>query len=70
MDIFNRLQNADIFGTFENIGLAIADEKQISFYYYNCGTDCKLHPRLNTYGTRKNILPIPISLFQRTGIRI
>jgi hypothetical protein len=33
MDIFNRLQNADIFITFENIGLAIADEKQISFHY-------------------------------------
>ena len=67
MDIFNRLENADIFGTFENIGLAIADEKQISFYYYDCGTDCKLYPRLNADGTRKKYIVNPYQLVSANG---
>ena len=67
MDIFNRLQNADIFETFENIGLAIADEKQISFYYYDCGTDYKLHPRLNADGTQKEYIVNPYQLVSANG---
>ena len=67
MDIFNRLQNADIFETFENIGLAIADEKQISFHYCECGTDCKLYPRLNADGTQKEYIVNPYQLVSANG---
>ena len=67
MDIFNRLENADIFGTFENIGLAITGKKQISFHYCECGTDCKLYPRLNADGTEKLYIVNPYQLVSANG---
>lgn len=70
MNIYGNIINKEIVLTLENIGNAIANSKQISFHYCECGIDGKLHFRLDGDKKRNSIQLIPIRLFPKTVIHI
>lgn len=67
MDIYGRLENGQIFFTLENIGTAIAQGKQITFRYCDCGMDGKLHYRLDGSRKKKSYTVSPYQLVSRNG---
>lgn len=63
MEINDRVQNNDIIMTYENIGYAIANGKQLSFFYCDYKADGKLYPRTHTDGSKKQYIVNPYQLF-------
>ena len=60
---YDRVQNNDIIMTYENIGYAIANGKQLSFFYCDYKADGKLYPRTHTDGSKKQYIVNPYQLF-------
>lgn len=67
MDIYGQPLNREILLTLENIGIAIADDRQISFHYCDCGTDGKLHFRLDNNGKPKQYTVNPYQIISKNG---
>lgn len=66
MDIYGRLQNRQILLTLENIGQAIAEDKQLAFNYCECGTDGELRLR-QSQGKVKEYVVNPYQLISKNG---
>lgn len=67
MDIYGQLLNREILKTLEDIGNAIVNEKQITFHYCTCGTDCELHEKLDDNGKPKQYTVNPYQIISRNG---
>lgn len=67
MDIYGKVLNREILMTLENIGSAIADGKQISFHYCDCGLDGKLKFRLDSSGKKKQYTVNPYQVISQNG---
>ncbi len=67
MDIYGKVLNREILMTLENIGSAIADDRQISFHYCDCGLDGKLHFRLDSSGKKKQYIVNPYQVISQNG---
>ncbi|CBL17222.1 helix-turn-helix transcriptional regulator [Ruminococcus champanellensis] len=67
MDIYGKVLNKEILMTLENIGSAIADGKQISFHYCDCGLDGKLKFRLDSSGKKKQYTVNPYQVISQNG---
>ena len=67
MDIYGKVLNREILMTLENIGSAIADGRQISFHYCECGLDGKLHFRLDSSGKKKQYTVNPYQVISQNG---
>ncbi len=66
-DIYGQPLNREILLTHENIGIAIADGRQLSFHYCDCGTDGKLHFRLDNNGKPKQYTVNPYQIISQNG---
>lgn len=66
-DIYGQIENREILMTLENIGSAIADGRQLSFHYCDCGIDGKLHFRLDGNGKPRQYTVNPYQLFSKNG---
>ncbi len=67
MDIYGKVLNSEIFMTLENIGSAIADGRQISFHYCDCGLNGKLKFRLGSSGKKKQYIVNPYQVISQNG---
>jgi predicted DNA-binding transcriptional regulator YafY len=67
MDIYGKVLNREILMTLENIGSAIADGRQISFNYCDCGLDGKLKYRLDSNGNKKQYTVNPYQVISQNG---
>lgn len=67
MEIYGQIENREIFMTLENIGSAIADGRQLSFHYCDCGIDGKLHFRLDNNGKKKQYTVSPYQIISKNG---
>ena len=67
MDIYGQSINCQVISTLEDIGEAIANEKQLSFHYCTCDTDCKLHEKLDDNGKPKQYIVNPYQIISRNG---
>lgn len=67
MDIYGKVLNREILMTLENIGSAIADGRQISFHYCDCGLDGKLKYRLDSNGNKKQYTVNPYQVISQNG---
>jgi predicted DNA-binding transcriptional regulator YafY len=67
MDIYGQPLNQEVIKTLEDIGNAIVDEKQITFHYCTCDTDCKLHEKLDDNGEPKQYTVNPYQIISRNG---
>ena len=66
-DIYGQIENREILMTLENIGSAIADGRQLSFHYCDCGIDGKLHFRLDSSGKLRQYTVNSYQLFSNNG---
>ena len=67
MDIYGKFENREIIITHENIGNAIADGKQISFHYCDCGIDGKTQFRRDSNGKKKEYIVNPYQIVSQNG---
>ena len=67
MDIYGKVLNREILMTLENTGSAIADGRQISFHYCDCGIDGKLKYRHDSNGKQKQYIVNPYQLISQNG---
>lgn len=67
MDIYGQPLNQEVLKTLEDIGNAIVNEKQLSFHYCTCGTDCELHEKLDDNGKPKQYTVNPYQIISRNG---
>ncbi|SHM39955.1 Predicted DNA-binding transcriptional regulator YafY, contains an HTH and WYL domains [Ruminococcus flavefaciens] len=67
MEICDKVINREIYITLENIGSAIADGKQASFHYCDCGIDGKLKYKLDSSGKKKLYNVNPYQIVSRNG---
>ena len=67
MDIYGKVKNKAIIMTLEDIGGAIADGKQISFHYCDCGLDGELHYKLDSNGKEKQYTVNPYQIISQNG---
>ena len=67
MDIYGKVINREIILTLEEIGQAIANEKQIIFHYCNCGTDGELDFRVDENGDKKQYTVNPYQIISKNG---
>lgn len=67
MDIYGQPLNREVLLTLENIGNAIADGKQLSFHYCDCGIDGELHFRLDSNGKPKQYTINPYQIISKNG---
>ena len=67
MDIYGKVLNREILMTLENIGSAIADGRQISFHYCDCGLDGKLKFRLDSSGKKRQYTVNPYQVISQNG---
>ena len=67
MDIYGKVLNREILMTLENIGSAIADGRQISFHYCDCGLDGKLKFRLDSSGKKRHYTVNPYQVISQNG---
>lgn len=67
MDIYGQVENREIFMTLEDVGIAIARGKQITFHYCDCSTDGKLHFRLDNNGEKKQYIVNPYQIISKNG---
>lgn len=67
MDIYGKVLNKEILMTLENIGSAIANGRQLSFHYCDCGLDGKLKYRLDSNGNKKQYTVNPYQVISQNG---
>lgn len=67
MDIYGQSINQEVIKTLEDIGEAIVNEKQISFHYCICDTDCELHEKPDDNGKPKQYIVNPYQIISRNG---
>lgn len=67
MEVFDKIINREIYITLENIGSAIADGRQVSFHYFDCGIDGKLKEKLDSNGKKKLYTVNPYQIVSRNG---
>ena len=67
MDIYGKVLNKAIIMTLEDIGSAIADDRQISFHYCDCGLDGKLKFKLDNNGKKKQYTVNPYQVISQNG---
>jgi predicted DNA-binding transcriptional regulator YafY len=63
----NQPENSLLFLNVEDIDEAISKGKQISFIYYDYGTDKKMHPRTDSEGNAKEYIVNPYQLVTANG---
>lgn len=67
MEIYDKVINRELYITLENIGNAIANGKQVSFHYCDCGIDGKLKYKLDSSGKKKPYTVNPYQIVSRNG---
>lgn len=67
MDIYGQPLNREVLKTLEDIGSAIANDKQISFHYCYCDIDCELKRKLNKNETPKLYIANPYQIISKNG---
>lgn len=67
MDIYGKVINREIILTLEEIGKAIANEKQVTFHYCDCGIDGELDFRVDENGNKKQYTVNPYQIISRNG---
>ena len=67
MDIYGKVENRSIYITLENIGDAIAEGKQITFHYCDCGIDGELKYKLDSNGQKKLYTVNPYQIVSQNG---
>ena len=67
MDIYGKVINREIILTLEEIGQAIANEKQVTFHYCNCGIDGELDFRVDENGNYKQYTVNPYQIISKNG---
>ena len=67
MDISDNVINREIYFTLENIGNAIANGRQVSFHYCDCGIDGKLKEKRDSNGKKKLYTVNPYQIVSRNG---
>ncbi len=67
MEICDNIINREIYIILENIGSAIANGRQVSFHYCDCGLDGKLKYKLDSNGKKKLYTVNPYQIVSRNG---
>ncbi len=67
MDIYGKVENRSIYITLENIGDAIAEGRQITFHYCDCGIDGELKYKLDSNGQKKLYTVNPYQIVSQNG---
>lgn len=67
MDIYGKVLNREIILTLEEIGQAIANGKQVTFHYCNCGIDGELDFRVDENGNKKQYTVNPYQIISKNG---
>ena len=67
MDIYGKVINREIILTLEEIGQAIANEKQVTFHYCDCGIDGEFDFRVDENGNKKQYTVNPYQIISRNG---
>lgn len=67
MDIYGKVINREIILTLEEIGQAIANGKQVTFHYCNCGIDGELDFRVDENGNYKQYTVNPYQIISKNG---
>lgn len=67
MDIYDKFINRQIVLTLEEIGKAIADGKQVTFHYCDCGLDGNPVFRTDENGNKKQYIVNPYQITSRNG---
>lgn len=67
MDIYGHVENKEILMTLEDIGRAIAEDKQLSFHYCDCDIKGKLRPKHDTNGKLKQYIVNPYQMISKNG---
>ncbi len=67
MDIYGRIENREIILTLEEIGSAIAEGTQVTFYYSDCGIDGEPKIRRDSNGKEKQYTVNPYQIISKNG---
>ena len=67
MDIYGRIENKQIILTLEEIGSAIAEGTQVTFYYSDCGIDGEPKIRRDSNGKEKQYTVNPYQIISKNG---
>ena len=67
MDIYGKVVNREIILTLEEIGQAIANEKQVTFHYCDCGLDGNPIFRVDKHGNIKQYFVNPYQIISKNG---
>lgn len=67
MDIYGTIENKQIILTLEEIGSAIAEETQVTFYYSDCGIDGEPKIRRDSNGKEKQYTVNPYQIISKNG---
>lgn len=67
MDIYGRIENREIILTLEEIGSAIAEGTQVTFYYSDCGIDGEPNIRRDSNGKEKQYTVNPYQIISKNG---
>ena len=67
MDIYGKVINREIILTLEEIGQAIADGKQVTFHYCDCGLDGNPIFRVDKHGNIKQYIVNPYQIISKNG---
>lgn len=67
MDIYGRIENREIILTLEEIGSAIAEGTQVTFYYSDCGIDGEPKIRRDSNGKEKQYTVNPYQIISQNG---
>ena len=67
MDIYGRIENREIILTLEEIGSAIAEGTQVTFYYSDCGIDGEPKIRRDSNGKEKKYTVNPYQIISKNG---
>lgn len=67
MDIYGRIENREIILTLEEIGSAIAEGTQVTFYYSDCGIDGEPKIRRDSNGKEKQYTVNPYQILSKNG---
>lgn len=67
IDIYGRIENREIILTLEEIGSAIAEGTQVTFYYSDCGIDGEPKIRRDSNGKEKQYPVNPYQIISKNG---